>query len=121
MRIATGEIKISVWLEDVIGLEQDYFLPRFEKVLVKGVVREFSFMGTAFDCYLILSYESVDDLLEYLKIDMGKLRTVILRNKKRLLPRSDINERMIMNATCVMGRICDNYVAAVKRGDYKNV
>ena len=113
MKISTGEVKISVWLEEVIGFDEDYFIPRFEKELVKGELVEWSIMGTAFDCYLILLYDSITDFGKYIERDLAALQKVVNRNKKRLMPRSDHNERMIMNVTSQVGTLCDNWLKRV--------
>lgn len=117
MQIVAGDVKISVWFEDVIGIDEDYFIPRFEKVLVKGKLAEWSFMGTAFDCCLILSYSSLGDLTEYIDRDLKALAGVVNKNMRRLLSRTEHNERQIMNVTCQMGTIIDNWIQGKEKDE----
>lgn len=114
MKLVCGNVKISVFFEDIIGLDDDYFLPRFEKALVKGNIKEWCFMGIAFDSYLVLEYDNHMDLINYLKKDMNALESVLKRNIKRVLPRSESNERKIINSTCVMGTLCDEWISKGK-------
>jgi hypothetical protein len=109
MNIHVGSVQINIQFNNIIGFDDEYFIPRFEKVLVKGEITEWTMMGTAFDCSLILQYDCVEDL-KFLQLDIQALQKVLNRNKKRLLPRSDENERKVMGATCVIGSICDNWV-----------
>jgi len=111
MKVHTGNLKLSVWFEDIIGMDMDYYIPRFENELVKGSIIEWCGSGSAFDCYLILEYDSVDDMLLFLKKDMKGIQKVMNRNKKGLLPRSDANERKVMNCTCVIGSLADRYIS----------
>jgi hypothetical protein len=104
-----------VWFENIIGFDDDYFLPRFDKELVKGKVCEWQMFGLAFDSYVILEYESVDDMLLYLKQDLKAMQKVLNRNKKRLMVRSDGNERKLMNVVCGIGTLADNYISDVEK------
>ena len=102
MKVTTGLVKISVWLEDVISIDENYFIPRFEKELIKGEIVEWSMTGTAFDCYLILAYNTITALTEFIELDIAALQKVINRNKKRLMPRSD-HAQMLSN-TAILWR-----------------
>lgn len=113
MEITCGNVKISVHFNDIIGMDDDYFVPRFQKALVKGNIREWCFMGTAFDNYLVLEYDDHMDLINYLKKDMNALERVLKRNIKKVLPRNENNERKIINSS-VMGTLCDNWISKGK-------
>jgi hypothetical protein len=62
-----------------------------------------------------LEYESVDDMLLYLKQDLKAMQKVLNRNKKRLMVRSDGNERKLMNVVCGIGTLADNYISDVEK------
>lgn len=115
MEITTGNIKISVWFNDIIAMDMDYFIDRFDKALVKGKVSEWQAFNIALGAYIILEYHSFDDAILYLKQDLKALQTVCNRNKKRMLPRSDKNERTIMNVTCTIGSLADRYIDDVHK------
>lgn len=113
--LTVGLIKVSVWFQNIIGFDDDYFIPRFEKALVKGRIGEWQMYGLAFDSMLVLEYYGVDEMLLYLKQDMKSMQKVLNRNKKRLLVRSDKNERRLMNVVCTIGSLADNYVQDVEK------
>ena len=109
--IQTGNIKISVFFQNAIGIDMEYFVPRFKKKLAKGEIVEYTDFGLAFDCYLILEYDSLDDLIQYIHKDLKGIQSVMNRNKGHFLPKSDKNEKMLINTVCTIGQICDNWLS----------
>lgn len=110
IKLNVGSVRVNVSIDNVIGLDDDYFIPRFRLEMTEDRIVEWAFLGTAFDCYMILEYDSVNDLQKNLETDLNAIGRVLKRNKKRLLPRSDENERKIMNVTCTIGGICDDWI-----------
>ena len=67
-------------------------------------------MGLVFDSYIVLEYDDLDDLLLYVKKDVEAIKKVCNRNIKRLLPRTEKNERNMMRVTCQMGTLIDDWI-----------
>jgi len=109
MELHIGFIKISISFFDIIGFDDDYFIPRFNKEMSKDRIVESSSLGTAFDSYIVLEYEDMNDLMN-LNADIEAIKRVLIRNKKRLIERSEKNERKVMNVQCTIGGICDDWI-----------
>lgn len=109
--IETGNVKISVWFNDMIGFDDEYFIPKFEKAISCSCsITEWNIMGLAFDSYIILEYDSIDEMLVNIKNDLKAIQTICNRNKKRFLKRNEKNERNMMRITCQMGTLIDDWI-----------
>lgn len=112
IQLNIGSIRVHVSLFNILTMDDDFFIPRFGKEIGNDErIVEWSFWGTAFDSYLILEYSNIQELNDEISSDMEAIKKVIMRNKRRVIPRSEENERKIMNITCTIGGLCDDWVS----------